>query len=156
MGYSWDSKYNEEDGKTTLDKEDDAAYVIWGKSCRMPTNAQFEELCQECSWVWTSKLSSDGSHTYGYAVKSKTNDNVIFLPAGGKISTYVDNGEISEPYNDYDDEEGFYLSCSIAGYENYLEISGLQFWDGKIHVWDDFRRWEGCSIRPVAERAQDY
>ena len=95
--YRLDGKYNEEDGKTTLDKEDDAAYVIWVKSCRMPTNAQFEELCQECSWTWTSKLGSDGSHTYGYAVKSKTNDNVIFLPAGGKIGTSTDeNGEIAK------------------------------------------------------------
>lgn len=31
------SKYNETDGKTVLDKEDDAAYVNWGISCRMPT-----------------------------------------------------------------------------------------------------------------------
>ena len=52
--YSWDSykhgtswsnlaKYNATDEKTVLEKEDDAAYINWGSSCRMPTYDDFNE-----------------------------------------------------------------------------------------------------------------
>ena len=38
------AKYTNADGKTVLEKADDAAYVKWGASYRMPTQAEFQEL----------------------------------------------------------------------------------------------------------------
>ena len=67
------SKYTSTDGKTVLDKEDDAAYVNWGSPCRMPTTAEFKELCNtdNCTWSWTSKITSSNESINGYEVTSK-------------------------------------------------------------------------------------
>ena len=77
------TKYNDTDGKTVLDKEDDAAYVNWGSSCRMPTNDEFTELrnSSNCTWTWTKQTTSSGSSIYGYKVTCVKNGNSIFLPA---------------------------------------------------------------------------
>ena len=39
------SKYNDSDGKTVLDLEDDAAHVNMGGNWRMPTSEELKELC---------------------------------------------------------------------------------------------------------------
>ncbi len=66
------------DTKTTLDLENDAAYVNWGGAWRMPTDDEWEELLNNCKWTWTTKNGVNG-----YWVMSKTNSNSIFLPAAG-------------------------------------------------------------------------
>ncbi len=66
------------DNKTTLDPEDDAAYMNWGGSWRMPTYAEWLELLNYCTWTWTTQNGING-----YQVASKTNSNSIFLPAAG-------------------------------------------------------------------------
>ncbi|MBQ3680215.1 MAG: hypothetical protein IJJ78_03045 [Paludibacteraceae bacterium] len=101
--YSKLTKYNPSDSKTTLDLSDDAAYVNWGGKWRMPTEAQQDELINQCYWVWTE--SYNNSNVKGYIVyKAKTSsdkgvkiiyegettsssyklsDAHIFLPAAG-------------------------------------------------------------------------
>ena len=66
------------DNKTTLDLSDDAANASWGGSWRMPTNAELEELIDNCTCTWTTQNGVNG-----YKVTSKTNGNSIFLPAAG-------------------------------------------------------------------------
>lgn len=66
------------DNKTELEPEDDAAYVNWGPSWRMPTWKQLSELESECIWQWTTQYGVDG-----YLLKSKVNGNSMFLPATG-------------------------------------------------------------------------
>lgn len=66
------------DGKTELDPEDDAAYVNWGSSWRMPTIEQQIELIGNCSWTWTTQ-----NGVKGYLVTG-ANGNSIFLPAAGR------------------------------------------------------------------------
>ena len=66
------------DNKTTLDPEDDAACANWGGSWRMPTDAEWTELREQCTWTWTTQNGING-----YRVASKTNSNSIFLPAAG-------------------------------------------------------------------------
>jgi hypothetical protein len=115
--YDWDTykydtsssnltKYNKTDGKTVLDKEDDAAYVNWGSSCRMPTDDDFSELNNSgnCTWTWTSMTTSSGNSIKGYKVTSKNNGNSIFLPASG----YRDG---SYPYGP--GSYGFYWSSTL-------------------------------------------
>ncbi len=65
------------DNKAELDPVDDAAYVNWGPSWRMPTYDQLEELRTQCTWTWRIK---DGS--YGHLITGP-NGNSIFLPAAG-------------------------------------------------------------------------
>ncbi len=85
--YSWDTykwgtennltKYNDTDGKTTLDPEDDAATAKLGAPWRMPTSDELEELQDKCFWTWTTQDGVDG-----YKFKGP-NGNTIFLPGAG-------------------------------------------------------------------------
>lgn len=78
--YCNDSEYGYNgfnDGKTELDPEDDAAYVNWGPSWRMPTIEQQQELCDNCTWTLTQRNGVNGYLGTG------PNGNTIFLPAAG-------------------------------------------------------------------------
>ena len=63
------------DCKTELDPEDDAAYVNWGPSWRMPSKEQRDELIAECTWTWTAMNGVNGQLVIG------PNGNALFLPA---------------------------------------------------------------------------
>ena len=65
------------DNKAELDPEDDAAYVNWGSSWRMPTAEQQQELYEKCSSVWTRQNGMYGRLFTG------PNGNTLFLPLAG-------------------------------------------------------------------------
>lgn len=75
--YCTSSDYGTVDGNTILDLEDDAAYVNMGAEWRMPTLEEQEELCSNCSWLWTTQNGVNGYKVTG------DNGNSIFLPAAG-------------------------------------------------------------------------
>jgi hypothetical protein len=153
-------KYNASDNKTTLDKEDDAAYVNWGSPCRMPTKEEFAELrdSSNCTWTWISMLTPSGSSIKGHKVTSVRNGNSIFLPASGY-----------HYYEDYYKKDqlyvygigGRYWSSSL----NYSEYYELEFETGKSHYGAyqlyflkgstneqiSEKRFRGCTVRAVAE-----
>ena len=103
--YNTDSHYGKNgfaDGKTVLELEDDAAHSNWGGKWRMPTQAQQDELCEQCYWVWTENYNNSNVKGYivykakgeadkgKYVYKGKTpsssyslSDAHIFLPAAG-------------------------------------------------------------------------
>ena len=131
--YNTQSKYGSVDNKTTLERADDAATANWGSGWCMPTQQQFQELNDNCTWTWTTRNGKNG-----YEVKGK-NGNSIFLPAAGcrgGTSLYDDgsNGRYwsSSLGTDYPDG-GRFLSFD----------SGLVDPDG----WLDRSR--GFSVRPV-------
>lgn len=64
------------DGITELDPEDDAAYVNWGTSWRMPSMDQFDEL-SSCS---VQRIQRNGVD--GYLITGP-NGNTLFLPVAG-------------------------------------------------------------------------
>ena len=72
--YNTDESYGAVDNKTILDPEDDVAAKTLGGNWRIPTNAEWAELMENCTWTWTS---SDYSN--GYLI-SASNGNSIFLP----------------------------------------------------------------------------
>ena len=142
------SKYNETDGKTVLDKEDDAAYVNWGTSCRMPTKEDWVELANSsnCTWVWVSRTNSNGEPIKCYKVVSKRNNNMIYLPASGDC---CGNGNYSHG------EYGNYWSStrhSELEYILYLNFTSSSYLSESVN-----RRSEGCgfSVRPVASQLSD-
>ncbi len=65
------------DNKMELDPEDDAAYVNWGPSWRMPTKEQQDELRESCTWTWTTLNGVNGYQVAG------PNGNSLFLPTAG-------------------------------------------------------------------------
>ena len=78
--YCYDSYYGFNgftDTKTVLDLEDDAASVILGSGWRMPTDAEWTELRNNCTWTWTTQNGIAGRRV------TARNGNSIFLPAAG-------------------------------------------------------------------------
>ncbi len=79
------------DDKLTLDNEDDVARVCLGIVWRMPTQADFKELHDNCTWTWTSQ-----NGVAGYLLTSTRNHKTLFLPAAG----YRSESDISDAGSD--------------------------------------------------------
>ena len=131
------TKYNSSDGKTTLESADDAATVNWGAPCRMPDSSEFQELYSKCNWSW--KSSYNGAS--GYLVTGP-NGNTIFLPASG----YRYDGDLGN-HGSYGGYWSRSLDSSYAG-----NARGLYFGSGDVRPADDYYRYYGCTVRPVAEK----
>ncbi len=137
------TKYNSTDQKVTLDKEDDAAYVNWGPSCRMPSEADFAEILlnpTNCECTWTSMTSSNGSIVKGYKITSVRNGKSIFLPASG----WLDEGNVYCRGTD-----GEYWACTLNS-ESSAGAYSLTFSQHRDNLAGLYR-FRGCTIRPVAE-----
>lgn len=126
------SGYEYMDGKTLLDPEDDAAHMNLGGSWRMPTEAEWTELRENCSWEWTSMNSIHGRKVTG------PNGNSIFFPAAGRrIDTTLD----------YLDNEGLYWSSSL--FFDYPDLAlTVSFYSNEV-IGDHESRRVGLSVRPV-------
>jgi uncharacterized protein (TIGR02145 family) len=72
------------DTKTTLDPDDDVAHVKWGGDWRMPTEKEFQELIDSCTWTWTTLNGVNGYRVTSN--KSGFTDRSIFLPVAGLFS----------------------------------------------------------------------
>ena len=131
--YNTNSSYGTVDNKTTLDLNDDAANANWGGSWRMPTDAEWTELCEQCTWTWTTQ-----NGVYGIKVTSKTNGNSIFLPAAGYrgYSSLYDAGSRS-----------LYWSSSL-GTGNPLDACYVGFYSSNVYR-SSLSRYYGQSVRPV-------
>lgn len=132
-------KYYNNGGKTELDLEDDAAYINWGEGWRMPSAAQQEELLDtnNCTWTWTNINGKNG-----YLVKSKHNENSIFLPAAGFRSDSSLYGADSSCYS---------WSRSLHGIATYSFRAYILHFDSRnVDLQYDFRPC-GFSVRPVRE-----
>jgi hypothetical protein len=102
------------DGKTELDPEDDAAYVNWGPSWRMPTKEQQDELREKCTCMWTTLNGVNGRLVYG------PNGNTLFLPAAGQRLDYSPNSVGSS---------GLYWSHTLSSKYPYTAYM-LSFYSG--------------------------
>ena len=130
--YNNSSVYGTVDNKTQLAFSDDAAFKNWGGSWRMPTDAEWTELREQCTWIWTTE-----SGVYGYKVISKTNSNSIFLSAAGY---YYDSSLFSA-------NDGYYWSSSLStDYPGYAW--GVSFSSSNVNRRSS-NRYCGQSVRPV-------
>ena len=123
------------DTKTVLDPEDDVAHVNLGGNWRMPTDSEWTELMENCTWTWTTQNGVNGR------LVTSGNGNSIFLPAAGyRSDTSLDS------VGSY----GRYWSSSLStGMPRYAW--GLYFYYGYsdlVFRSDDYRLL-GHSIRPV-------
>ena len=122
------------DGKTELDPEDDAAYINWGPSWRMPTHEQQRELVEQCTWTWTTRNGVYGRQGTG------PNGNTIFFPAAGWV-----NDERSLQC------EGSYGCCWSRTLYPIVSDSAyiLYFFSGSMSWNMPYARDVGCSVRAV-------
>ncbi len=123
------------DGLITLEAEDDAAAVNWGGTWRMPTDAEWRELLDNCDWTWTADYNGTG--IAGRIVASKTNGNTVFLPAAGYCRDYLDNA------GNY----GYYWSSSYSTNDPPIAWSA-RFDSDNVEDYYYYRCY-GLSVRPV-------
>lgn len=135
--YINNSSYGTVDNKTVLDSEDDAAHVNWGGNWRMPTDAEWTELRENCTWTWTTQNGVNGqlvtSNKEGYTDKS------IFLPAAGSLRI---------TRLDYAGSYGFYTSSSL--YTNPCFAWFVRF-NSDLVSRSGASRYDGLSVRPVTQ-----
>ena len=120
------------DNKTELDPEDDAAYVNWGPSWRIPTTEQQRELYEKCSSVWTTQNGVNGRLFTG------PNGNTLFLPAAGDRW-----GESLGDVGSY----GYYWSRTLYSYDPYVAYD--LYVDSGCVLWGNYSRYNGFTVRAV-------
>ena len=131
--------------KIVLDPEDDAAIVNWGGAWRIPTNDEFSELKNNCTWDWTTQ-----NGVKGYKVTGPSG-NSIFLPAAGNMS----DGTLFR-----DQSAGLYWLSSLLTddsnaprYADYVEftLDDVKFaLDIRVRYYG-CPRYCGLSVRPVCQ-----
>lgn len=120
------------DNKTELDLEDDAAYVNWGLSWRMPTTDQLQELIENSVWRWTQRNGVNGQLVTGPNGKS------LFLPAAGCLN--------DSSLNDVD-SCGYYWTSTIS---NGASFGGTRLrFDSEYVDGASGQRSYGFPVRPV-------
>ena len=123
----------------------DAATALWGKGWRIPTKAEFDELCNECDWEWINMNGHKGYKVTG------PNGGSLFLPASGDCG-WKHSPEIGIVGEFADrDKYGWYLSSSLDKYYRN-NVNVLYFFSTFISVDAIYRFGAGRSIRPVLDR----
>lgn len=140
------SKYNRSDNKPVLDPEDDAAYVNWGGSWRMPTSDEFKELRSNCMRKWTETY--EGNRISGWVYTSKIegySDKSIFLPASGRTA----GGDLLYIYKI--GNSGYYWSSSPCKDYSNTPWNAISFTFNAETSYSpgEYYRCVGMSVRPV-------
>lgn len=135
------TKYNNEDGKLTLEDEDDAVIQKIGNGWRTPTLADFRELTNQ-KYTTIEKTTLNG--VAGYQITSKKNKKSIFIPfAGFKNSEKPQTRAIS------DDESVAVCMTNLRRIDNMVYNAWtFAFQNDRIGRYGK-RRPDGISIRPV-------
>lgn len=142
--YCWyeDGNYTKySSNKSSLDKDDDAAYMNWGTEWCMPTYSQVKELEYYCTKKWDVK-----NGVIGMTYTSSKNGNTIFFPAGG----FGDGYSHLAGYTHF----GGYWSSDVntEKYTNQKFAWALRFNDDRIIVTDLSWRYWGLNVRAVRSK----
>ena len=118
----------------------DAATAHLGAPWRMPTDAEFSALIENCTTTW---ITTNG--VYGRLVTGKDDyaNRSIFLPAAGygSVSALYEAGSY-----------GYYWSSSP--YSGYSSYAWYLYFNSSSFSRSNFNRYYGQSVRPVRGFAQ--
>ena len=123
------------DDLTTLLPEDDAATANWGGDWRMPTQAEWEELINNTTHVWTTQNGVNGR------LFTASNGNSLFMPA----ASYNEWGYTIPGF------EGFYWSSSLGILSNSIGAYSFVFNSDDNYNIPMYDRCLGFSVRAVRE-----
>ena len=137
QGYT---KYNNEDGKLTLEDEDDAVIQKLGNGWRTPTLADFRELTNQ-KLTTIKKTTLNG--VAGYQITSKKNGKSIFIPFAGFKRDEPQTREISA------DEEVAVCMTNLRRIDDMVYNAWtFAFQNDRIGRYGKLRP-DGISVRPV-------
>ncbi len=162
--YCYDAEYGSggfTDALKTLELADDVATAVIGSDYSMPTKADWEELGNQCYWVWTSDYNGQGvsgcivykaksagdkgTKVYGGDTPSASyslKDAHIFLPvAGFRINKNINS----------DGSIGRYWSASLSEGKP-SDTRYCSFYGRKVYPTSDYNRYCGLSVRPVRRK----
>ena len=123
------------DNKTELELADDAAYVNWGPSWRMPTIDQLQELKNNCTWQRFTISNGDVC-----ILVTGTNGNTMLLPLAGSM-----NGSLPERVGNY----GYLWSKTASVYANESNASQYIYFNSPYpSLWRRYRYF-GFTVRAV-------
>ena len=140
------TKYNDIDNKTQLDIEDDAARTILGKTWRIPTFSEIEELRNRCAWKWVEEITEQGSLVKGFEITGPSKKS-IFIPMG---EWDEDNQTHSQAYQSSNVEHYDLAVSLMAEDKDYSAVRGLYLETNRANVFWGVR-WVGRQIRAVAD-----
>lgn len=122
------------DTLTILTPADDVAHYKWGGNWRMPTQADFYELLNNCNFEFTTQNGVEGMKV----ISKKDSSKSIFLPDAGSrdVTNLVGVGL-----------GGFYWSSSLYKFDPSSALY-LNFYPG-YHFTSFVNRCYGLSVRPV-------
>lgn len=136
--YNKYTKYGEEYNNVlhSLLEEDDVAAKKWGKMWHTPIHSDYIELLENCTSTWEEKNGVWGRKLTG------VNGNSVFFPAAGFV--------YSQLYNQYINEQGYYMSSNNDRYENCFI-----FYFSRSEMSDNWFivKYQGYSVRPVTNKA---
>ena len=134
------TKYNNEDGKLTLEDEDDAVIQKLGNGWRTPTLADFRELTNQ-KYTTIKKTTLNG--VAGYQITSKKNKKSIFIPCAGFKQDEPQTREISS-------SEEVAICMTNVRCIDYKVYNAWSFAFEQDHIGRyGKRRPDGISVRPV-------
>lgn len=128
--------YEQQIGDISGDSRYDVANRNWGRSCRIPTSTEFEELIDKCIWQWFTQNGVNGYRVTG------PSGNSIFIPAGG----YCNGTQRYEV-----DMSCFYWTSTphlVDDYHYYFAKAFL-YTESPFVTW--VGRTHGLTIRPVSD-----
>ena len=134
------TKYNNEDGKLTLEDEDDAVIQKLGNGWRTPTLADFRELTNQ-KYTTIEKTTLNG--VAGYQITSKRNKKSIFIPFAGFRNDKPQTREISS-----DQTVAVCMTNQRCIDDQVFNCWTFAFEQDRIRRYGK-RRPDGISIRPV-------
>lgn len=134
------TKYNNEDGKLTLEDEDDAVIQKLGNGWRTPTLADFRELTNQ-KYTTIEKTTLNG--VAGYQITSKKNKKSIFIPFAGFKNDKPQTREISA-----DQTVAVCMTNQRCIDDQVFNCWIFAFEEDRIRRYGK-RRPDGISIRPV-------
>ncbi|MEE1385159.1 MAG: hypothetical protein U0K29_03880 [Prevotella sp.] len=134
------TKYNNEDGKLTLEDEDDAVIQNLGNGWRTPTLADFRELTNQ-KLTTIKKTTLNG--VAGYQITSKKNKKSIFIPCAGFKQDKPKTREISSS------EEVAICMTNLRRIDDKVFNAWSFAFEQDCIARYGKRRPDGISVRPV-------
>ena len=158
--------------RPNLDISDDVAHTLWGESWRMPTSAEFVNLCAECFVEW------DGTNKglWFYAPKDADDKGLLKLASSWKqiTETATSYGSTTKTatVGTYTATDALlFFPAAGFGYDGYLSGAGtnsyywsstlrsgntdyayrLYFRSGDVYPQDYYYRYYGFSVRPLSD-----